>query len=369
MPRFNGNIRGRYSKVIVALNEVRCWYSLGGLFCVFCYLILLTSAFGMFQSNTVMRFMPVIHHRSNGRVSSSVVDNFFSRGPHLDQQRKLPYLMPFTSLKATKCLSKVPDAHICYEQKRVLDPSMPFKQLFRYDLPEGDCVGIKVDENSMIEEEISSNCSHWLYNFLHLEEIQYGLSLNIGNIGVNPFLLGRLAMRQLLRDSVRIGSKIDSISILRDKYGRPMLPQGHKGSISHKKRAAVALVTNDENSMSSDRFVGVDIELITPLKTKIGRRILTKEEATTLGNIPGLSVDEETLLRFSLKESVYKAIHPLINQYVGFKEAEIIPHVNGTASVRLNLKNGAHSKIRLVSAHWRKVCNGKYFLTSASASA
>ena len=66
-----------------------------------------------------------------------------------------------------------------------------------------------------------------------------------------------------------------------------------------------------------------------------------------------------------MKESVYKAMHPLINQRVGFQEAEITPHNDGTASVTLNIKSGAHTRLRSVKAHWRRVSHD-YFLTSSS---
>lgn len=80
----------------------------------------------------------------------------------------------------------------------------------------------------------------------------------------------------------------------------------------------------------------------------------------------GISIEEEVLLRFSLKESVYKAIHPLICQYVAFQEAEIKPLDDGTADVKLNLKSGAHNIINKITAHWRR--HGEYFVSSASAS-
>lgn len=75
------------------------------------------------------------------------------------------------------------------------------------------------------------------------------------------------------------------------------------------------------------------------------------------------------LLRFSLKECVYKAIHPLICQYVGFLEAEIKPFADGTAEVKLFLKSGAHTKLGTITAHWTTIYydNDAYFLSSSSA--
>jgi hypothetical protein len=58
-------------------------------------------------------------------------------------------------------------------------------------------------------------------------------------------------------------------------------------------------------------------------------------------------------------------MHPLINQRVGFQEAEVRPHSDGTASVILNLKSGAHINLKKMKAHWRRL-DDNYFLTSSS---
>lgn len=72
------------------------------------------------------------------------------------------------------------------------------------------------------------------------------------------------------------------------------------------------------------------------------------------------------LLRFSLKESLYKSIHPLICQYVTFQEAEVQPLEDGTAVVQWHLASGAHERFGSVVAHWRRWEN--YFVTSSCAS-
>jgi len=77
-----------------------------------------------------------------------------------------------------------------------------------------------------------------------------------------------------------------------------------------------------------------------------------------------VTVEEEVLLRFSLKESIYKAMHPLICQYVGFMEAEVQPLADGTAETTFMLKSGAHEQFGTVSAHWQRI--GEYFLSTAS---
>ena len=59
-------------------------------------------------------------------------------------------------------------------------------------------------------------------------------------------------------------------------------------------------------------------------------------------------------------------MHPIICQYVGFKEAEVTPLSNGKAKVTLNLTSRSHEQLGIVvlSASWKII--GDFFLTSAS---
>jgi len=78
----------------------------------------------------------------------------------------------------------------------------------------------------------------------------------------------------------------------------------------------------------------------------------------------GVTPEEEVLLRFSLKESIYKAMHPLICHYVGFMEAEVQPLADGTATATFMLKSGAHKQFGPVTAHWQRI--GEFFLSTSS---
>ena len=72
-------------------------------------------------------------------------------------------------------------------------------------------------------------------------------------------------------------------------------------------------------------------------------------------------------LCFSLKECIYKSVHPLICQYVGFQEAEVTPYSDGTATVSWNLKSGADLRLGEITAHWLRLEGGEYFLSTSSA--
>jgi|ERR1711957_656176 len=268
------------------------------------------------------------------------------------------------------------------------------ENIFSYDLPEGKCVGLRLipqkyplnNSASLDPIHIRTNENHWIKQTLHADEVQLGIELPTEQSRVT-FYVGRLAMRTALslackeeKESNELSGIISNDqqskllpcvpslgpSILKDQYGRPQVPTGYIGSISHKKNIGVALVsTSNDGSLPPTRGIGVDIEQTFSRRTDIAKRVLTEREIKNLGKIKGVTRDEEVLLRFSLKECVYKAMHPLICQWVGFKEAEITPNDDGTAIIKLNLKSGAQERFQHVEAHWQRI-KGEYFLTSSS---
>ena len=223
------------------------------------------------------------------------------------------------------------------------------KTLFDLHLPEGRCVGLELpedDEDAALEGW--SDASHWVHECLHPAEVHYGQQQPRANR--KSFLLGRLAMR----------ASLDlEHPCLKDEYGRPILPSSHLGSISHKGNVGVALTSPSSPMMG----IGIDIERHASRRRSIAPRILTEREIQSLGQLETVSVDEEVLLRFSLKEAIYKAVNPLINQYVSFQEAEVTPLEDGTAICVWNLKSGAHTHFSSLTAHWYKLDD--FFLTTA----
>lgn len=56
------------------------------------------------------------------------------------------------------------------------------------------------------------------------------------------------------------------------------------------------------------------------------------------------------MLRFSLKEAVYKSIEPVLRRHVSYKEVEVQPHADGTASVVSRFEESATTFSSI--AHW-----------------
>lgn len=102
--------------------------------------------------------------------------------------------------------------------------------------------------------------------------------------------------------------------LLSDARGAPVVPRGFSGSISHKPALACALAAATDGP-----HVGVDVELLEAPRVAIGKRVLTAAEQAVVGDDPvGL------MARFSIKESIYKAVDRFVGRYVAFPEAEIL---------------------------------------------
>lgn len=141
---------------------------------------------------------------------------------------------------------------------------------------------------------------------------------------------GRLALRQACGQlGVRPGP------LLATERGAPCMPEGVVGSVSHKRDLAIGMVAKDRGYT-----LGVDLEDYGPPRMSILPRILTESECAELAPLPDDRKWIQAVLRFSLKESIYKALDPFVHRYVGFHEAEVRPDLFGDAAVVLHLTQG-----------------------------
>jgi 4'-phosphopantetheinyl transferase N-terminal domain len=179
---------------------------------------------------------------------------------------------------------------------------------------------------------------HWIREYLHPREVDFAMEQPKG-VGRTSFLLGRLALRQALESVSRIDDAsarspatgttttvpfrssrhdIADCVLLKDAHGRPNVPRGYLGSVSHKKNVAVALVARDgihadgsnlarappphASSEPPTRGIGVDLEAAAPRnKVSIARKVLTAEEIDALGNVPVCACVEHVILVGSLR--------------------------------------------------------------------
>jgi 4'-phosphopantetheinyl transferase EntD len=126
------------------------------------------------------------------------------------------------------------------------------------------------------------------------------------------FATGRACARRAL---ARFG--VPPVPIPRDPERGPRWPAGFAGSITHCHgyRAAVAARHRDLRS------VGIDAEPDLPLPDRVRPRVLLPEELDWCRRQPGgLRYDRVV---FSIKESVFKAWHPVTHRWLGFRDARV----------------------------------------------
>lgn len=140
------------------------------------------------------------------------------------------------------------------------------------------------------------------------------------------FLAGRLCARQALW---HLDGRWQAPEMGEDRA--PRWPEGCVGSITHAHGWAAALVA----PRSAYHGLGLDAERLLGDEeaARLARRVLTPAERERL------PADEAALavtLTFSLKESLFKALYPLVGRRFYFPDAELLSwHPDGRARLRL----------------------------------
>lgn len=95
----------------------------------------------------------------------------------------------------------------------------------------------------------------------------------------------------------------------------PLWPDGLKGSITHSRQLAIGCVSLSEELES----IGIDAEeRIKPTLSKEVQKVISHEVEIKLLQLT--EPDDGLTILFSAKESLYKALFPLVRSYIDFKE-------------------------------------------------
>ncbi len=125
--------------------------------------------------------------------------------------------------------------------------------------------------------------------------------------------------RDTARNALLIAGLMNPPIIGRGEGGEPLWPEGICGSISHTEGAALALVARSADYCS----LGVDLELRNRIiRENTHSRIATTNERAWIEECAD-KVKDRTLLVFTAKEAIYKAIYPLCRKFIGYQEVEL----------------------------------------------
>ncbi len=132
----------------------------------------------------------------------------------------------------------------------------------------------------------------------------------------SEYLAGRYCAKQAL---LSLNAPIQALGQLGEKNRAPLWPANFVGSISHSHGLARAVVARAEDFLS----IGIDSE-----------KLVSKEQAVklkdhicyplelTLGE--KLGIEASFSLIFSAKESIFKAINPLVGVFFGYMDASLV---------------------------------------------
>ena len=98
----------------------------------------------------------------------------------------------------------------------------------------------------------------------------------------------------------------------------PVWPRGIVGSITHSRTLALAMVGRRDDVAG----IGVDLELERRVTDEIAWRVLLRRERA-------VEKGRYTML-FAAKEAVYKAVNPLVGEYLAFADVEVSANADGT---------------------------------------
>jgi len=200
----------------------------------------------------------------------------------------------------------------------------PFRILFKLHMEHGYCLALTIPSST--GESDPDRLDKYRG---HLHPVEFSYAATLAPRRASTWIAGRLAIREAMRDIGEIGES----PVMSYPRGAPIMPPGISGSISHK--ADTDLVTATVLVAARDRqAIGVDIEFADRPCGQIGTAVLTGEEITQIDSLPPDKRSFETLLRFSIKEAVYKAIDPFLHRFVDYKEISVFPDDAGRVLIQ-----------------------------------
>ena len=131
--------------------------------------------------------------------------------------------------------------------------------------------------------------------------------------------------------------------------GEPLWPEGVSGSITHSGTQAMAVVVRHQ-----DALVGIDCEAILPDREarEIQDGIVDAQEAMYLTH-SGYPFALALTLAFSAKESLFKALFPKANTYMGFEWARVTELMEKTITLALSNPAGGYPEGKRFILIWQ----------------
>ena len=158
------------------------------------------------------------------------------------------------------------------------------------------------------------------------------------------FAAGRALARGLLEE--RFGERCGAL--VREPSGVPRWPVGYVGSITHCRDLVAAAVATRADVVA----LGIDVEPWEPLSLKLDGLLLHSDEALRLAVQQPATARYQRRLIFSAKESIYKAVRPLLGAGLRLRDMSVtLGSGRFVATVHAPARDGVH--LDAVHGQWR----------------
>ncbi|EMN1409446.1 enterobactin synthase subunit EntD [Enterobacter chuandaensis] len=166
-------------------------------------------------------------------------------------------------------------------------------------------------------------------------------------------LAGRIAAAHALNDRT-----IPAIG----PSGEPLWPEGVSGSITHSGTQAMAVVVRDRLAL-----IGIDCETILPENEarEIKDGVIDAREERVLSH-SGYPFALALTLAFSAKESLFKALFPRVQAWMGFDSARVTMLDDKTLTLALTRQLAGFNEGATFTLHWQQ--HGEQAITLLSRS-
>lgn len=194
---------------------------------------------------------------------------------------------------------------------------------FKKSFPSGEFIrsfktGIVISEPSIHVCKLEFDISGYNDALFSTFDVEFPKSLSSSVIKRRAeHLAGRIAAQTLL-----MKASIDKkVTLYHDRS--PKWPEGWNGSISHTEQYAIAVIAPQSMGFT----IGIDIENLIPETMQSTADVFTTEKERKYLINSGIDYHLALLIAFSAKESLYKALYPIVTLFFGFESA-IITDIN-----------------------------------------
>lgn len=234
-----------------------------------------------------------------------------------------------------------------------------FHRLFEANLRHGLCVAVRLDDASRAAHAARLGSSAPPVA-PHPLEVQAAASM-ASTSRAAAFCGGRAALHAAMRSC----GFHHEVAIARAESGAPVLPSDVLASISHTRGLAAAIVR--PASPGAHEAIGLDVEQVgRAFAPRLSERVLTAAERQDVQAEVALGSPAQAgvLVRFSLKEALYKALHQVgQHQGVAFRDVSVTPQLDGSARCVWSAPKAQLADDWAISLSWSVLSD--FYVTSA----